>query len=106
MIGKIAEKIHEYKLDVSAILMIETFKPLSFIGANMGRALVSPFLPAFGDSINMNGEKVIQIFEKRENLEKLIIAVEKLSQEEKEKNESERALEEPKKKGWRRFLPF
>ncbi len=45
MISKIAEKIHQSGLDVAAILMIETIKPLSFIGAQMGRFFLSPFLP-------------------------------------------------------------
>jgi hypothetical protein len=116
MISKIAEKIHQYGLDVAAILMIETIKPLSFIGAQMGRFFVSPFLPALGEDIGMSGEKFLQIFEKRENVEKLIKAVEELTQEERKKAEKAKKLEEkkakmteggePERKGWRRFFPF
>jgi hypothetical protein len=118
MIRKIAEKIHQYGLDVAAILMIETVKPLSFIGAQMGRFFVSPFLPALGEDIGMSGEKFLQIFEKRENVEKLIKAVEELTEEEEERKKAEKAKkleekkariaagEEPEKTGWRRFLPF
>jgi len=118
MISKIAEKIHQYGLDLPAILMIETVKPLSFIGAQMGRFFLSPFLPAFGENIGMSGEKFLQIFEKRENVEKLIKAVEALTQEEEERKKAEKAKKleekkakmaeggEPEKKGWRRFLPF
>jgi hypothetical protein len=118
MIRKIAEKIHQYGLDVAAVLMIETVKPLSFIGAQMGRFFVSPFLPALGENIGMSGEKFLQIFEKRENVEKLIKAVEELTEEEEERKKAEKAKkleekkariaegEEPEKKGWRRFLPF
>ena len=36
MIQKIAHKIHEYGMDMAAILMIESVKPLSYIGAQMG----------------------------------------------------------------------
>ncbi len=118
MIGKIAQKIHEYGLNVAAVLMIESLKPMSYIGAQMGRLFISPFLPAFGENIGISGEKLIQIFEKPENGEKLIKAVEKLAREEEERKKAEKAekLERKrvesdagrthKKKWWRRFLPF
>lgn len=118
MIGKIAQKIHASGLDVVAILMIESVKPLSYIGAQMGRLFFSPFLPALGENVGIIGEKVLQIFEKRDNVEKLIKAVEALSREEEEKKKTEKAkkLEEKRKdtqigeisgkKGWRRFIPF
>ncbi len=90
---------------------------MSFVGAQMGRLFVSPFLPAFGENIGISGEKFLQIFEKPENGEKLIKAVEALAREEEERKKTEKAekLErkraesdagETHKKGWRRFLPF
>ena len=117
MIAKIAKKIHESGLNVAAILMIESFKPMSYIGAQMGRFFFSPFLPVFGENIGIGGEKLLQIFEKQENLEKLVKAVEALEREEKERKNAEKAAKlerkkaesgtgETHKKGWRRFLPF
>jgi hypothetical protein len=118
MIDRIAKKVHEYGLDIAAILFIESFKPLTFVGAQMGRFFVSPVISVFGDDWGIGGEKFFRIFEKHENVEKLIQAVEKLTQEEKEKEEAEKAKrleakraaegdeEKPKKTGWRRFLPF
>ena len=118
MIRKIAQKIHKYGLDIAAIIMFESVKPLSYIGAQMGRFFFSPFLPAFGENLGVSGEKFLQIFEKHENVEKLIKAVEKLTQKEEEQKKAEKAEklerksaetetgEVPKKKGWRRFLPF
>ena len=118
IIQKIAQTIHKHGLDMIAILMIESFKPLSFIGAQMGRLFVSPFLPMIGSDVGINGEKFFQIFEKRENVEKLIQAVENLTQEEKELKKADKAKkleekklkmakeEKPEKKGWRYFLPF
>ena len=118
MIGNIAKKIHEYGLDVTAILMIKTFKPLSFFGTQMGRFFISPFFPIFGENFGIRGEKFFQIFEKRENVEKLIKVVEELTQEEEERKKVEKAKklekkiaetgkgEAPKKNGWRRFIPF
>ncbi len=110
MIRKIAQKIHKSGFDIAAILMIESVKPLSYIGANMGRFFLSPFLPAFGKNIGIGGEKLFQVFEKRENVDRLIKAVEKLMQEEEERKKSEKVKMveggEPERKGWRRFLPF
>lgn len=118
MIMKIANKVHEYGMDVAAILMIESFKPLTFIGAQMGRFFVSPLISVFAEDWGIGGEKFFRIFEKHENVEKLIQAVEKLTEEEKKKEEAEKAKrleakrakegdeERSKKTGWRRFLPF
>jgi len=117
MIRKIAHKIHEYGLDVAAIIMIESVTPLSYIGSQMGRFFVSPFFPAFGENLGISGEKFFQIFEKRENVEKLIKAVEELTRQEEERKEAEKAEklerkcvenetgETHNKKWWRRFLP-
>lgn len=95
---------------MAAIFMIESFKPLSSIGAQMGRLFVSPLLPALGKDIGISGEKFFQIFEKHENVEKLIKAVEELTQKEEEQKKSEKAKMveggEPERKGWWRFLPF
>ena len=118
MIGKIAKTIHKNGLNLVAIFMIGSVRPLTFIGAQMGRFFVSPFLPAFGEDIEMSGKKLFQIFEKRENVEKLIKAVEDLTREEedlktvektkklKEKKAKMAERGEPERQGWRRFLPF
>ncbi len=118
MIEKIAQKIHEYGLDMAATFMIGSFKPLSFVVAQMGRLFISPFLSVFGENTGINGEKLLQIFEKSENVEKLIKAVDKLTQEEEARKKAEKAEElerkrveadagrTQKKKGLRRFLPF
>jgi len=118
MIRKIAQKIHKSGFDVAAILMIESVKPLSYVGLQMGRLFISPFLPVFGKNIGISGEKFLQIFEKRENVEKLINVVEEFAREEEERKKAEKAEklerkgfeteteEASKKKGLRRFIPF
>lgn len=129
ILRKIAKKVHEYGMDVPSIMVLESVKPLSFIGAQMGRFFLSPFLPAFGEEIGMGGEKVMLIFEKRGNVERLIQMVEELVQEENERKEAAKAerkrleaekkaaqqvggeaqgegASKPEKKGWRRFIPF
>ncbi len=115
VIRSVAKKIHKYGMEVAAILMLESVKPLTFVGAQMGRFFLSPFLPAFGDNIGMAGEKLFYVFEKHENMEKLLTVLEELAQEESQPPKKEALGEEPsttesgetpKKKGWRRFLPF
>jgi ABC-type Zn2+ transport system substrate-binding protein/surface adhesin len=117
LIGKVAEKIHQYGMEVAAILMLESVKPLTWVGSQMGRFFLSPFLPALGETVSIGGEKIFQVFEKHENVEKLIVKLEELASEEKEKPEAKavepeaaakeaESEEAPKKKGWRRFLPF
>ncbi len=119
-IRKIAEVIHQYGMEVPAILFLESTKPLAYIGGELGRFFVSPFLPIISEEIGIKGEKFFMIFEKRGNVEKLIQLVEEMSQKEKEKTPEEaksaaeargpsdepKAEERPEKKGWRRFLPF
>jgi len=111
MIGKIAQKIHESGLDLAAIFMIESVKPLSYIGTQMGRFFISPFLPIFGKNIGINGEKILQIFEKRDNVDKLVKAVEEMERKNKElKNKAKKSKMaedgKPERKGWKRFFPF
>lgn len=115
MIRKAAEKIHERGLDLAAILFIQSYKPLAYVGGQMGRFMIFPFLYFLGGDISRSGEKFFNIFEKRENLEKLIMLLEKKAEEkdkEKEKIKKdniivEKELEESRsKRGWRRFLPF
>ena len=101
---KIAEKIHNYGMDIPSILLMESMKPLTYIGSQMGRVVISPFLPIFGHEIGLTGEKLLRFFEKSANVEKILNHLEKLSREENQpyKKDEESRRE---KKGWRRFLP-
>lgn len=117
IIRKTAEKIHKYGMDVIGIMLLETIKPMTFIGTTFGRFFLSPYLPALGKEIDIGGEKLFQIFEKRDNVEKLIVLLEEMAYEERE---TEKKSKEPKEtapededqgekqenRGWRRFLPF
>ena len=111
MIEKIAQKIHEHDLNLIAMFMIDTLKPLSFIGANMGRVFVSPLLPALGDNTRNSGVKLLQIFENKDNIDKLLNAVEKLDKEEKQRKKAEKAKnlegksQDTQKKWWNRIIP-
>ena len=110
MIKKLADEIHKRDVGIFAILMLETLKPLSYVGTQLGRAYISPFLPAFGDDIGIGGEKAMQVFEKRENVEKLLTILEELAEEdERSKKEAKKAAkseEGPEKQWWKRLIPF
>jgi hypothetical protein len=92
-IKKVAEKIHKYGLDVPSILVLESFKPFFYIGGELGLFLISPLVPIIGDNIRQEIEKFIDIFEKHDNIDKLIKLLEQMSQEEpktsKERHKSE-----------------
>jgi hypothetical protein len=126
IIRKTAEKIHQYGMETVAILTLESVKPLVYIGGEMSRLMISPFLPALGQNANELGENLINVFEERKNVEKLIVILEEMArgeygkeedeqeagapEEGKEKPEADEASEEQaeqkKKKSWRDWLPF
>jgi hypothetical protein len=117
LIVKTAEKIHAQGFDVAAILFLESTKPLAFIGGNMSRLFIGPFLPAFGEH-GLTGEKLINVFEKKKNVEKLINLIEEMAREDEKRKKEERAHKKKlkkatqnnntsnKRKGWRKYLPF
>ena len=126
IIRKAAEKIHQYGMETVAILTLESVKPLVYIGGEMSRLMISPFLPALGPAANELGENLINVFEERDNVEKLITILEEMArgeygneeeereagapEEGEEKPETDHASDdqaEPKKeKTWRDWLPF
>ena len=109
VIRKTAEIIHRFGMDAAAILMIESIKPLAYIGGQMGRFLISPFLPAISEDLGRKGDIFLRVFEKRENVEKLLNLLEEMAGEEGERRPletSENDEKEHKKRGWRRLIPF
>jgi hypothetical protein len=125
-----AERIRLYGMETVAILTLESVKPLVYVGGELSRVVLAPFLPALGPQYNILGEKLIYVFEDRRNIEKLIQILEQMARGEykppvkeqiavtdEEKPEKkpqdslaggeEDEIEEPKRRtGWRRWLPF
>jgi len=126
IIRKTAEKVQQYGMETFAILTLESVKPLVYIGGEMSRLMISPFLPALGPNANELGENLINVFEERKNVEKLITILEEMAsgeygkeedeqeagapEEGKEKPEADEAsdeqAEQKKRKNWRDWLPF
>ena len=96
------DKIIHYKMETMAILTLESIKPWSYVGGELLRAALAPIMPAFGESLGLTSEKMLQVFEKRENIERLIQMIEEsLRKEEAErraKKKEEKAAKEEQKK--------
>lgn len=109
IIRNAAERIHKVGMDTAAILLLETVTPLVYVGGQLARFFILPFLPILGEDISQRGERFFTIFEKRENVEKLIELLEEKAKEDDSEVDRKRELEtkgaQPKR-GWRRFLPF
>jgi hypothetical protein len=114
-----AREIYRYGMETAAILFLESFKPMSRVGASMGQVFLFPLLPLFGDNAIVKGDHFFQTFQEHENVEKLIQRLEDIAAhgiepkekktDTKEKKEDEEETEEKpvqEKKGWRKYLPF
>jgi hypothetical protein len=118
-----ARELYRYGMETAAILFLESYKPMSRVGASMGQVFLFPLLPLFGDNAIVKGDKFFRIFQEHENVEKLIqrledIAAHGIKPKEKktETGEQKEGLEEggeekeekpvQEKKGWRKYLPF
>ncbi len=90
LIEATAKKIVESDFEFFALILLQTIKPVVYIGGELAYFLLAPFLPL----LNEKGYEFIDTYEKRENIEMLIKRVEELSTEK----------EKPKSLGlWSRF---
>ena len=105
-----AKQFFRYGMETAAILFLESYKPISRLGASMGTVFFTPLLPIFGDNTAMRSEKVLRIFQEEKNVERLIKRLEEIAAEEQIKNKSNNdenmVLENKEKKGWRKYIPF
>ena len=83
-----AKRIKRYGMEMPAIMALESFKPLMFIGGELSRLTLSPFFPIFGSNIDLWGNKLINVFEEKKNVDKLIQLLEQMSRGEYEEDSS------------------
>jgi len=107
IIKRVAETIYKYDMDLVAILMLESIKPLATVGSQLARFVVAPFIPFVGEK----SMPYLATFERKENVEKLIRVLEERGKkdEAEERGEKGRRKEQSnkaQKKGWRRLLPI
>ena len=84
IIEKIAEKIRQYKMEGPAILLLETSKPISYVGTQLGKLYLAPLLPLLKEDLGIPAEKILTVFERRENIERLLQIIEQKPDEEDE----------------------
>ena len=90
------KKISEYKMETVSILTLESLKPWSYVGGELIRAALSPVMPALGGDLGLTSEKMLQVFEDRKNIERLIELLEENIK--KEEAERKQKREEAKQK--------
>ena len=91
------EKISEYKMETVSILTLESLKPFSYVGGELVRAALSPVMPALGEGLGLTSEKMLQVFEDRENIERLIqLLEENLKKEEAERKQKREEAKQKK----------
>ena len=89
-IKKVAEKIHQYRLETPAIILLESTKPLMYIGGEMSRFFLSPFTPMLGEDFDIKSMKFILTLEKRENIQKLLKLLEEMAEKENEEKKDDK----------------
>jgi len=97
LIEKVAEKIVDSELEAAAIMILQSIKPIIWIGGELAYFYLAPFLPL----LDTKGYDFLDTFQKRENIERLIKRVERLHKEQ--------AREKEKTKGpsiWSRLKKF
>jgi len=74
-----AQRIKRYGMEIPAIMALESFRPLMYVGGELTRLTLAPFLPFFGSNVDMWGQKLITVFEEKSNVDKLILLLEQMS---------------------------
>lgn len=83
LIENVAKRIVNSELEGPAIMILQTIKPLTWIGGELAYFYLAPFLPLLDE----RGYEFLDTFEKRENIERLIKRVEYLHKEHERKKE-------------------
>lgn len=78
LMGRLAQKVVDMKLAPVAIVMLESSKPLSFL-ASQTMVFFNPFYHAFFKYAEY--DEITSLLEERENIEDLIVEIERLENE-------------------------
>lgn len=74
VIEKLANFIVKKGMEIPATMFLEIFKPMAFVGTQMGLVGLFPILALMGES----GFKFLRVLEKPENLERVLKRIEEL----------------------------
>lgn len=88
-IDKLAKMLtKKFGMGTPSILILETMKPIMFVGGELGRILLTPWLPILGTDTERSVHDYISTIVDRDNTEKLISRIEELIKEEKEERKA------------------
>lgn len=105
IVKKTVRILEKYGMEVPAILILGSVKPLVYLGGQLGRYFLGPLLPFVGE----REDALIQTFEKRDNIEKIIKMLEESKKIEKERKKAEKEASRKEESGeswWRRIFPI
>ncbi len=86
--------VNKYGMGTPSILILETIRPMAFVGGELGRILLTPWLPLFGDNMERAINDYITTFAQRDQLEKLVSRMEELIDEENKERKSKKMAEQ------------
>ncbi len=89
LIEKISHIIVRSGMGTAALLYLESYKPLSFVGGQLGLFFASPILPFLGRWGEL-GTDLMMLISKRENVERIIVRVRELMEEERKKGKKDK----------------
>ena len=101
ILRRVADEIVSRRLTVPAIFLLESGRPLSFIGSQ-AMIVLEPFVRAIFDLPNYR--KFALMMERRENVEKLITMIEVVNREQKSLEKREKEDLSAKRKSVRRWF--
>lgn len=86
LLKKAEDLIEQYKMEPVALLLLETIKPLVYVGGEFGRFFIAPLLPF----LDHKPDAIIQTFQQRKNIDKLLLKIEEKIKEKGRKKRKER----------------
>lgn len=89
LIKRAADLVERHKIEPIALLVLNTVKPLVYVGGEMSRFFIAPLLPF----LDHKADALIHTFEQRENIDELISIIEKRMEEEDENKRKESAMQ-------------
>ena len=60
--------VNKYGMGTPSILILETIRPMAFVGGELGRILLTPWLPLFGDNMERAINDYITTLAQRDQL--------------------------------------
>jgi len=85
--------VKNYGMGTPSILILETIRPMAFVGGELGRILLTPWLPMLGDNMEKSIHEYITTLTQRDQLDKLVDRIEELIKEEDEERRSKKMAE-------------